>query len=88
MTEDISIYTYEFVLLLLNYFSSHTRSTKHYFLKHEKQDSEDDAKVVGLTEKMAILCTVWKFHNFSIRQILREINFWDSRSAKSAILTH
>ena len=55
MTEDISIYTYEFVLLLLNYFSSHTQSTKNYFLKHEKQDSEDDAKVVGLTEKMAIL---------------------------------
>ena len=54
MTEDISIYTYEFVLLLLNYFSSHTQSTKNYFLKHEKQDSEDDAKVVGLTEKMAV----------------------------------
>ena len=32
--------------------------------------------------------TVWKFHNFSITQILREINLWDSRSAKSAILTH
>ena len=34
------------------------------------------------------LCTVLKFHNFSITQILREINFGDSRSAKSAILTH
>ena len=32
--------------------------------------------------------TGWKFHDFSITQILREINFWDSRSAKSAILTH
>ena len=32
--------------------------------------------------------TVWKFHDFSITQILREINFWDSRSAKKpAILT-
>ena len=31
--------------------------------------------------------TVWKFHNFSITQILREINFWDSMSAKSAIFT-
>ena len=29
-----------------------------------------------------------KFHNFSITRILREINVWDSRSAKSAILTH
>ena len=34
------------------------------------------------------LPNVWKFHDFSITQILREINFWDSRSAKSAILTH
>ena len=32
--------------------------------------------------------TMWKFHDFSITQILREINFGDSRSAKSAILTH
>ena len=32
--------------------------------------------------------TVWKFHNFSITQNLREINFGDSRSAKFAISTH
>ena len=32
--------------------------------------------------------TVWKFHDFSVTQISREINFRDSRSAKSAILTH
>ena len=31
---------------------------------------------------------MWKFYDFSITQILREINFWDSRSAKAAILTH
>ena len=31
---------------------------------------------------------MWKFHNFSITQILREINFWDPRSAKSTILTY
>ena len=29
---------------------------------------------------------VWKFHDSSITQILREINFVDSRSVKSAIL--
>ena len=29
---------------------------------------------------------MWKFHDFSIIQILPEINFEDSRSAKSAIL--
>ena len=31
---------------------------------------------------------VWKFRNFSTTQILREINFWNSRSAKAAFLTH
>ena len=30
--------------------------------------------------------TVWNFHDFSTTQILREINFSDSRSAKSAVL--
>jgi len=30
---------------------------------------------------------VWKFHDFSITQILREINFGDFRRAKSAIST-
>ena len=29
--------------------------------------------------------TVWKFHDFSITQILREINFGDSRSFMTAI---
>ena len=32
--------------------------------------------------------TLRKFHNFSIPQILREINFGDFRGAKSAILSH
>ena len=31
---------------------------------------------------------MWKFHDFSITQILREINVEDSRIAKSEILTH
>ena len=32
--------------------------------------------------------TIWKFHDFSITQILREINLWDCKSVKFAILTH
>ena len=32
--------------------------------------------------------TVWKFHDFSITQILREISLGDSRRAISAISTH
>ena len=32
--------------------------------------------------------TVWKFHNFSITQILRDSKVGDFRGAKSAILTH
>ena len=31
---------------------------------------------------------MWKFHDFSITDILREINFGGPISAKSAILTH
>ena len=31
---------------------------------------------------------MWKFHDFSITQILREITFWESTNANSAILTH
>ena len=31
---------------------------------------------------------VWKFHDFSITEILRENNFRNSRGAKFAILTH
>ena len=31
---------------------------------------------------------MWIFHNFSITRILREINIGDSKSAKTAILTH
>ena len=31
------------------------------------------------------ICTMWKFYDFSITQILRQINFRDFRSAKSAI---
>ena len=30
-------------------------------------------------------CTMWKFHDFSITKILREINFRASRSPKSAV---
>ena len=35
--------------------------------------------------KISFSGTVWKFHDFSISQILREIKFGDFRSAKSAI---
>ena len=37
-----------------------------------------------LTEVMLNLCTVWKLHYFSVTQILREINFGESRSSKTA----
>ena len=43
------------------------------------------------TQKLVTLTavnTVWKFQNFSVTQILREINFEHSRSAKSDSLTH
>ena len=46
------------------------------------------AAAFGKKEQIIYVRTVWKFHDFSIiTQILREINFGDSRSAKCAILT-
>ena len=43
------------------------------------------AKVKVLSEKrnqyrqVCVCCTVWKFHDFSITQILREINFGECK---------
>ena len=37
---------------------------------------------------MNLIYTVWKLHNFSITQILREINLGVTRSAKFTILPH
>ena len=36
-------------------------------------------------EKMGYFYTVWKIHDFSVTQILREVNFGESRSCKTAI---
>ena len=38
-----------------------------------------------LDTKLRKEITVCKLQDFSIAQILREINFWDSRSAKTAL---
>ena len=38
--------------------------------------------------KTSTVIQVWKFHGFSLTQILREINFRDCRGAKIAISTH
>ena len=48
-----------------------------------KRTSEKDAVTMEESlDLIGMICTVTKFHKFSITQILREINFWDS------ILTH
>ena len=40
-----------------------------------------------LAQKLATLqYTVWKCHDFSVTQILREINYGDSGSSKPAVL--
>ena len=43
---------------------------------------------LSLSLKFHKHCMVCKFQDLSITQILREINFVDYRSAKSAILTY
>ena len=47
--------------------------------------SSQKSKVVKIFISFGQQTTVWKFHKFSITHILREINFGDSKSAKSAI---
>ena len=39
----------------------------------------------NLTQVILNLCTGWKFHDFSVTQILRQINFEECRSSKTAI---
>ena len=46
------------------------------------------SNMIALIPNTLTDCTMWKFHDFAIIQILCEIKFEDSRSAKSAILTH
>ena len=41
--------------------------------------------IIKLVLTASGLLTVWKFHDFSVIQILREINFGESRSSKTAI---
>ena len=45
--------------------------------------SSQKSKVVKIFISFGQQTTVWKFHKFSITHILREINFGDSKSAKS-----
>ena len=48
----------------------------------EFQEKHEVAKLIGSPPGITI--TVWKFQDFSITQILREINFGESRSSKIA----
>ena len=58
--------------------------TRSYMSPERLQVSEKH----DFTKKIFYFNTVWKFHDFSITQILRESKFVQSRSTKSTILTH
>ena len=46
-----------------------------------------DAKVILLNSLYdRLVITMWKFQDFSVTQILREINFGEYKSAKTAIM--
>ena len=45
----------------------------------------DMVEHIKLPLKVSFSHTVWKLQDFSITQILREINFWDSWSVKTAV---
>ena len=60
-------------------------------LEIEKKDAlgkKRDTMYGTLVFIRGIEYTVWKFQDFCITEILREINLWESRGAKSAIFTH
>ena len=40
---------------------------------------------LDLDLKIGMNCTVWKFQNFSVIQILREINFGECRNYESVV---
>ena len=52
------------------------------------QPSSCKIQFQSVSVHMQYIHTVWKFHDFSITQIIHEINFVDSIGAKSAILKH
>ena len=58
----------------------------HLFFKDMKWKDLEDRKIKP-PFKPKIVCTLWSFHDFSVNQFLREINFGHSRNAKSAFLT-
>ena len=62
--------------------SRRRKSTNDYLMV--KETAEDLLAFISSFK----VSTVWKFQDFCITQILREINFMDSRSAKSAIFTN
>ena len=47
--------------------------------------SSTTRSVVPINRKKNICCTVWKSQDFCINQILREINFGESLSAKTVV---
>ena len=53
-----------------------------------KKKKKKKKKKISRDFSVKMLCTVWKFQNSSITQILREINFGITRDAKSVIVTH
>ena len=55
-----------------------------YFLSETHFSFFNTVCVAKLSWKRTVGCTVWKFKEFSVIQILREINFWESRTSKTA----
>ena len=51
-------------------------------------DKNGQLSTIHFVSYVPLYYTVWKFQDFSITQMLREISFGDSKSAKSAIFTH
>ena len=64
-----------------------TNSENDYFGIRTYLAFDSKGQVPEKKDQKRSLSTVWKFHNFSITQILREITFGNLRSATSAFST-
>ena len=69
--------------ILALHFNNASKTTKIITNKFTENIKYDSSII-----KSKVSHTVWKFNNFSVTKILREINFRDSKSPKTAVSCH
>ena len=70
------------ISFLIGTWEGHLTPPEAASMADKASKTRDNAMVIDI---YTTIFTVWKFHDFSITQTLREINFWESRTSKTAI---